>query len=673
MNPKTQALSSDVRQRRILAAFTPVEESVYEGLPADVRRDHWTDLKRRLMIACEIAAPGRGGTLADRAINTLPPDEALLCMDALLQYGRMPSELTADEERQASRAEIRQEIQHFDRIMDLDSMVDGRSSLKKRRDFVHSAGLLGAAERLFVLVQERVGLRSSDAGHWLDLGAQPQRLLKAHPQGQTLVRTSPPYLAVAVEGDQPACERAAALLERYTIKHTLPVALGLLDYEWFLDGHPEVQLAAVVLQKADDRLFATVWAAGGTSILAVTQRGFVQSVEHVQSLVGSAIGAQVPRYGAETLALPADAWLCLLADAGATGAHPSLSAALNAKNPSGRIYLNENIAALAPDAPVAIAKGTAIRPYKAAGLYDLGSVAHALARVTTSTPCSGIRVALECGHVHADREVGPAQRRGIDLAVRFIEAWKAELAARGTTLTLEVTPMVDDDHVDNRLSYQRYRELFSSAGLTIDDLILESSPIIRAVAHDVLKRALLRDGDGFQLEEVGGNLHLASNGMRLELIEDLRGSMRNGCVMFEIALTMYRVARAELTGLFWARAGGVPFELHRAMEEEYDALEILASRQGKRQDFDLLYVSTWDQVQSTGSSTPFFDAYEKTLARGSDRGEHLIALNILEDYYRPQQEKVQRLASLLDIPLPLEAVFFSPHGDGLALLNTPAS
>jgi hypothetical protein len=652
----------------LLESLTPVDRSILRDLAPDVVRRHSTDLLKRLAVAAEITAPGRGSLLIDQLVSEdVPADRLLAGLDAILEFGMLPECLSESDRAKADRGEIRQEVQHFDRIMDLESLTEGRLSLKSRRDMVNDRGPMGACERLLVLLHERLVLAGRLPMQWQDLAAVPQSLIERSGSGSRLRRTSSP-VAVAVC----STENRALLgeLERYLVCHPLAVGLGLLDYSMLVNDVQPAEVAAAALRRDEfGGIHAAVWAAATASWVLLDRDGHHQRVLDRGVLDGMPAGGPRTRLAAADIAVPATSWLLISLDDGMLGARADLEAELNKIDRSGRIALSGNLDKLLGERPYVLAKASSARTVAAPRAADADAEMNELASKFLRD-VAGLHLSIECGHVHADRELGPAQLRGLDIGARFVSFVRSQAVERALPLNVEITPMVDDDHVLSRLSFAGYRDLFRQREMAVDELILESSPMIRAVAHDVLRRALQRDGEAFRLRRVGNNLYLEAEHLRLELIEDLPGEMRNGCVMFEVGLIMYRAARAAATATFYAETGVDPSGLHHRMATEYDAQTDPIARERCRAEYERLYPDPWETVEKTFTRTPFLDAYIASLADCTGRGERTVVFNVLEDYYRPQQVKVIQLAELLAFPLPLSTVFFSPHGRGVEIFHS---
>ncbi|WP_405657886.1 hypothetical protein [Streptomyces sp. NBC_00079] len=652
----------------LLEHFTPVDAGVHRDLAAETTRRHVRDLMKRLSTAAEITRPGEGAMLIARACAESPPDERLLRdVDAVLEFGRPYGLLAPEEKAKALRAEIRQEVLHFDRIMDLDHLDQGARPLKHRRDFVHDDGVLGGAERILVLVHERLVLRGARPARWQDVSSVAQQLIGKAGDGARLERTRYPVLG-AVAAGRGAADLLGAF-ERYAIRHPLPVALGLADYLLHnSQTEPQGLVAASLHTDAAATRTVEMWAAGRASWLVLARDGFRQRVVDRGFLDGTPTGSDTTRYGHAMRTLGDEQWLVLALDGGEIAQADHLEDELNQPGRSGRIDLAVALGRLLGQTPYTLVKPGPVPAMAAPTVADSEEDLKAVCRDLLAGS-RGVDLSLECGHVHADREVGAAQIRGLELGARLVDILRQEADRLGVSATVDVTPMVDDDHVLNRFRFADYQDLFRSRGLAVDDLILESSPLPRAVAHDVLRRAVSRDGQGYRLRRIGSNLYLESGDLRVEMVEDLEGEMRNGCVMFEIGLIAYRAARRRIMAAFTELTGHDAEVLHEDMAHAYDGQSDPAQRAAVRTEFEYLYADSWDEVIATPERTPFLDAFEETLAEREQAGRRTVVLNVIEDYYRPQQEKVSKVARILGIQLPMHALFFSPHGHGLVQLD----
>lgn len=651
----------------LLEAFTPVDARVAWDLGPEVAVRHVSDLCKRLSLAAELSAPGIGADLLARALDrTDDADRLLGDIDALLEFGCLAEDLDGDQLPKAQRAEVRQEIRHFDRIMDLNSLRTSRLALKTRREFAFQEGDLGAAERLLVLVQERQMLAGRSRVAWRDLSAPLQREVTMHGEaGASMRRSRAPIVAAATwAASAPQARTLLLRLEELATRHPVAVALALVDYEAFVNHDAPAHAVVASLTPDGNEARADVRAAGRSSWCLFAKDDFELRLLARGRLDGLPCGGRWSRMVATEIAVPQGARLLVAADGGRLAETVDLEATLNRRRAHGRVDVSAALHQIIGARPFTWVRQPSARHRRQTGpdSSEVGFEPFIASMLETGRP---LHLSIECGHVHADREVGEAQMRGLRTGSALVTALREGAEQAGTGFSVDATPMVDDDHVLNRLRFADYEALFASHGLVVHDLILESSPLLRAVAHDVLRQALHRQGTGYDLELIGGNLYLEAPGLRLELVEDVEADMRNGCVLFEVGLVIYRAVRQELAPAFERLLGAGADSVHRRMAVAYDAAADPEERDAIRARFAGMYQDDWDQVQRTSDVTPLLDRYREVLARRRASGEQTVVLNVLENYYRPQQEKVLRLARLLDIELPLWAAFFSPYGRGL--------
>ncbi|MGH3773452.1 MAG: hypothetical protein ACRDRW_19015 [Pseudonocardiaceae bacterium] len=644
----------------ILHHFTPVDRTVFAELDDDARQRHGRDLVKRLVLAAETAMPGTGGELVSRLVTAdLTAADLVRRLDAALEFGRPLEALAPVERALAARAEIRQEVLHFDRIMDLESLPQGRK-LKRRREFVSDGGLLGAAERLLVLVHERRADRSGERSGWLDVSSVPQCLVGPTGEGFRLHRSVFPELAaVAVARGDVGARPFLKRLESFLVRNPPGVALALADYERTLAVDGPATVAVATFTAAPSGGHVELWSAGTGGYAVLGRQGFMQRVHAVGRFDSAPVGGATSRYTRTMFDIRPGEWvLVALSRRFDDLDEAALEAELNRRNNAGRILLNENVERLLGSDPHVLLK--AGRSVPAEGPSDRAF----LERFTEDllADCANVFLSIEAGHVHSDRDLGPAQHRGIAIARHLLALLGKHAAGKVET---EITPMVDDDHVVNRICYSDYTRTLRDSGLHCHDVILETSPIVGAIARDLLRRAVALDRNGFALEQLGGNLYLVAPNLRLELVEDLHERMRLGCILFDTALGIYRTDRTRMRELFWQHAAGPAFDVHAAMIDDYDANRDPVARLAIGRRYDVLLRETWQDVQASPTTTPFLDAYQEVLSSSTAEHKRICVLNILEDYYQPLEAKVLRTASLLGIPMPLRAIFFSPHSRGL--------
>ncbi|MEU0236087.1 hypothetical protein ABZ234_00190 [Nocardiopsis sp. NPDC006198] len=257
---------------------------------------------------------------------------------------------------------------------------------------------------------------------------------------------------------------------------------------------------------------------------------------------------------------------------------------------------------------------------------------------------------IECGHVHLNRDLDPDQVAGarIGAAVRARLTGVQDRPPR-------ITPMVDDDHVLVKLRPCDYTAfLHQHLDGAPFSLIVESSPIVRAIAC-VLYQRVTAGPQRSALTRRGANLFVELPGSTVcELFEDIANTAVTGCVMFEVALLIYRTDPDAFDDYFDHR---FPLDQHIHAQ----ACAVLDGGQDHDAKADQLarlyapYAPVTDPHTPDPDFTAFLKAFLASLAAPAGH------LNVLEDYYEVQQDKVRALLRFLDIPLELATLHFNTH------------
>jgi len=437
-----------------------------------------------------------------------------------------------------------------------------------------------------------------------------------------------------------------------------------LDYEMYMNTEPTCTLLAASASDWFGERKVRVWACGDALVFKASRDGHSQRVSGIHRLTGGLLGNRSTAYGRTVITLnEADRLVLVLGEH--TVDEVGLSEALSRPNKKGRIHLNDNVSATFSSALTAVFKPPRTDDQQYGDLAVVRDYVDS--RIAGHT--GAVTVSMEVGHVHADRELGPIQERGIDIGRMIVSEVAALNEARPpqSQIQFEIIPMIDDDHVVNRLSYSRYQRILAEKGVAPAEIVLESSPIMLDIACDLLKMAVRNDGQGYALERRGNNLYLVSDPLRLELIEDVEGEMRVGCIVYDTALTLYRGAREATQSLFNGRTGQKG-NIHHHMLAKYDSIMDPQERAAYRRRLDRLWKRPFATLVAE-TDTPYLDAYHRVQRSRLDTETALIVLNVLEDYYEPLELKVKQFARKLGIEIDLDCLLFSPYGAGLRGLN----
>jgi hypothetical protein len=264
-------------------------------------------------------------------------------------------------------------------------------------------------------------------------------------------------------------------------------------------------------------------------------------------------------------------------------------------------------------------------------------------QVTNMISAFGHFSSVECGHIHLDRKIDADQEFGMEIGrTIYGHLRKTQRVAPA------VTPLMDDDHVFASLKPEQYEKFLSKHFDTIPySLIPESSPIVRGIASavfDVLltefSERIVRQGKHhyFKLDEE----HFC------ELIEGTAPRPTIGCVLFEVSLLIYRANMSLYNKIFERLVGfGDAHAQICAALNLQNAKESMSAIDGLRSSCDFL-----------GDPFKAHTEFKAALAafRSSNVTNHL---NVLEDYYETQQEKVRSLLAVLNFPIKLVTIHFN--------------
>jgi hypothetical protein len=257
-------------------------------------------------------------------------------------------------------------------------------------------------------------------------------------------------------------------------------------------------------------------------------------------------------------------------------------------------------------------------------------------------------LSIECGHIHLDRDLDIDQEVG---AVLGSQAMK--ILAQRQTRSPALTPMMDDDHVLVKLHPANYRAFLDSHFPHEPmHLIAESSPIVRSIVCALWARLRHLGLDG-RCRERGQNLFLElDNGNYCELFEDFPDDAITGCVFFELGLLVYRSAPAQFDEYFRVR-----FAQKQGVHEQsctiLDGTQEHDDKIARLQAFYATFSAVTDPRHPDTAVAALVDDVIESARRGTAH------LNVLEDYYEIQQDKVRILIGLLELPMRLITVHFN--------------
>lgn len=592
--------------RDLLAAFSAFDHSTTESMDPEQVDAHAVRLLLRLGTLCSLHGPHVPRQMIE-TLQATPASEMFALVNAFLECGRPV-------QKGEPVRELQQELNHFSRIVDLGetgfttpSEVGGAKRLRNSHRIPDSLKVLS---ELLIVVRARLVQRG--AAVVLPVNRRPG--LTRLDLGETAVIAHPEqgvdYL-VAAHSPAARPRKQALFYFEALLAYLTPVeaATALCTY---LAEHPS--------------------RAKGLELL-------VASVPPTRQTETLRWAAPAPRRDGGDVFERA---LALLPDR-ATTSGPMLALEIGA---------DLTAAISVPDVP---ARTLALTP-AGKSMIDLNTLVTKAADVFASYQGPPIR-SIECGHVHLDRDVDDDQVAGARLGAVL----HTHLTRTQDTPPL-FTPMVDDDHVLVKLRPRDYTAfLRTHLGETPFALICESSPIVRAIVCALYQR-LLRDTAKDALVRRGNNLFIELDETVCELFEDFTGTVDTGCVMFEVALLIYRTDPAAFDHYFAERFPR-PRHIHA------DACAVLDTDDGHDDKVNRLadlyapFTPVTDPHHPDTNFCAFLEGFLDGLPAPAGH------LNVLEDYYEVQQDKVRSLITFLDLPLVLSTVHFNTHTGRISLVE----
>ncbi len=627
-------------------------------------------MMKELCLLAESNAEGAGHQLY-QIVASFKPDEKnfeqlLTEVESLVEYGRSYESLNSFQRAKVKRLELQQEFGHFSRIMNLDRIIFGKKAepWKETLDFA----------RFFELLQERRSDRHvTSLGNWGRARGEFSYEVNNSPVcgllEESLSRRQVALLAVPEKYDEFSPKYWLSEYAKLCDRLGTQTATFLFDYLLFVDTPKNLSFVTAFLGDSCNGPEVRVIGGGGCGLMAlVPEKGSqFKDVVDFRTTVGSDWGfgsnfqSRIERIAykpgnerGKILCFHPDSWKVI---GGLSDGEINILVGKRFKNG----WFNST---------------NALRDFfKERGLIDqfvvldikrkpLGEVVTQRQR-RVSFAFSGIsgrnefseligakEVILEAAHIHADRRPGKEQ---ID-AIRVFKKTIKLMEDKGFSGVVRKQVMVDDYHVVNNLDYKSFSDKLLKLGFEFDELILESSPVVRWVAIEILATllALKNRGKDFEVVCRGGNLYLeiSSLGVSIELVAGIGNENVLGCVLFDVALCVYKLHQEYFDLAVREQFGMRGDELHSTILSHYGIVKDPV----ERLDFVKKYIArvafpTLREIEGGGVKS-----------KGLPSDSRALNLNILAQFYRPQQKKVNRFLALIGQPKLFSIFYDSANG-----------
>jgi len=622
----------------------------------------YQQLVKRLALVAEAAVTG-GGEQLFRLVTRLGKDELLdregmmPLFEAVLLFGKPYGDLTAEQRQVAGQYQLSDEQGHFSRIMDVDALA----GIKRQ------VGVTDAGNPLIARMLLNAARYREDIGVIAYYPLPHEPIVEAARFRGNLAsqaRVNYPYVACVISASDATLARdLIEIYRRLITQYPLEITFLMME-EWLMSmGIEDVGVSFVAVQvicKGDGQFEAKLVNVGGG---AVAIRGSQSRIVHFDTKgqeygEGLAVGRvdfQQPHHVRVLKVQPGDEIFVF---------------------PGTRELLADfKIVQLDRRQEVAMTVSPKRHQRLATFEWTSGYIQARLSSLVDQiVALKPVRVDVQFGHVHGDREPGPDQEVGASIAGSFARMLEAK------RIHIEARPMSDNYHVVDRLDFRRWIALLQQhSGLTITEITFEDALSSRHLGDEAIARLYRESPEKIIFR--GGNYYFqAGPDMMVELYDgvttpDVPG--RQGCVPFQLGYELYRLNPVwmnaayrryimenypnSLVARWWSEWPGATYQklmLKHVYMLPCDQRMMLKARIDA--EIDRPY-----RVKCMSGQTPFLDGI---LTATDFTG--VVLIHVLEGFYDAQELKSTTLWQALGLPKAFQwRISFNRHTGELKALD----
>ncbi|MEC0665836.1 hypothetical protein P8864_07800 [Priestia flexa] len=615
--------------RELLANFTALDQSVTSTMQESEIGENFKKLLTRVAVLCYY----HGETVPFELVEMLKEtgdDTYLSSIISYLETGKCLSKLNTDEQNIVMRRELQQEILHFSRIVDIASKtkeVDQESLFVNKR--LRNSRDIPVFMKVMTEVMTVVRSRHLNRGMQLQVPTDQfhnYKYYKTNGNLSLLLDLQSTEFVLLINCERQRLRRELCFLYQNLLAYLTPLEAGLAICTYISEIAPEKNLQVLLLSVNNNILNVLDWSYNPSyaeqdlyesvksAIPNIHELGSTLDKENLERMIQGIVGQelQMKQLGLTEFDIAFEEVYL-----GNTSLNIKLTSPLNSEP-----NFHTKIEQLLPEL----------------------------------TQISNPVLSMESGHIHLDRDLDIDQEVGMEIGGYIYKSLKEV-----QTIPPKLMPMVDDDHVIVQLSPKEYDDFFRNHvdNEATYELIPESSPIIRSIVVALYNR--IRNSSSSKNLKLGGNnLYLEIDEFTTcELFEDFNDRCDNGCAFFELGLLLYR-SNPDVFSKYFNERFNMECDIHDKI------LSILST--------DLPHNEKVAQIQD------FYDMFSEVTNPHKPDLElcHMIDefitsgitythLNVLEDYYEVQQNKVRSMIRFLDLPLHLVSVHFNARSGRLAL------
>lgn len=680
----------DSKVSDILHEYTGIDKSVFAAIPPEKSEGEYKKLIKEFQLIISILLKGNAGSLNSVVRkfekDLISKEELFDNINSLIEYGKLFNQIELDKQEVIKKKEVQQELQHFWRIMGIDSLLENDSQMKVKRIVGEVAEIMkycGNLERCALVVDERRKIHDKNIKEVIiDKNAKPEAFIINSDNGVVLTRKNNPNIGISLNSEtvsQEILKELVILFEKISLKYNLEISIILFDY-YLTNLYEKDNIRLAVWQELviDNTNTIKVFTSGDFEILLldVKSKKILERKRNKSKIFSG--NFEETDYFYNEFQVNKDNQLLINDIYKANGTYkdielPILESRLFS-NDNGKFDLNRNYSQMLKELAMlnkSIITSITLGEAKEMKRKEINSEVV----LNTLTPLisyiesllagnKNIKISLEAGHIHCDRDVSSMQRQGMAVGSIISNLLEQKF---GDSIEIVHEPMVDEDHVVNRLDYVKYREIAKNEGFIIDELIFESSPLIRQISLDVYKYMQSLESEKKDLiEQKGDNVYIKINETKyIELLENIQNECSLGCVLFDTGLSLYRKYKPIILKVFLeeSKVNNIDLDLwdlehmHESQEKIYNTI---SDAKDRRSAFEKKYASLLGKNNINPSTPKYINAIK---AEDEANTNETILINVLEGFYNAQQTKLNSLFKIMGLSPNLWTITFDEFGN----------
>lgn len=671
----------------ILHEYSGIDKSVFSSISTEQSLQEYKKLIKEFQLIVSILHKGNPGSLKSLtrkySEGLISKKDLLSNINALIEFGVLYHLLNGVQKSSVDNQEIQEELQHFWRIMGVDSLLQDHNNVRIKRIVGEISEIMDFCtnlERCAHLINERINHHNLRKGKKVVMlsNSKPEANVTIVNQHEVMLqRKNDPVTGIIIHSEQISeseLKKLAILFEKLVLKYDLEISLILFDYYLtnIYSGRAKFRIAVWQEFVASSIRYVKAFISGYFEVKLlnlINKELSFRKIYKTRKPVGDF--DETDYFHLEMRTKPSDTLVISNLHNSHRKYHNDFKQEdmidmiknSNTLTSYKRKYrkvlmdyakLDNTAIAFVPLGKAKEIKQESITQKKVQKLLE-----PLISYIESLLPQKKVTISLEAGHIHADRELSYKQIEGMRIGGYVSQILKTKFPE----IRVIHEPMIDDDHVVNRIDYAMYKDIASSNKYKFDEIIFESSPLIRQVAIDLYK--YIEKTSPSLLEKKGSNIYLKlGNNKFIELLEGIDEECVVGCVLFDAGLCLYRKYKDIINSSV--------IEQYGDFFKENNSQSIHQIQQGinnkiidpitRKKEFQTVFDEFLGKKSLSRSYFGYIDRI-KQFDKMSNNSEAVILVNVLEGFYNTQQVKLNSLFKLLGIPPDLWTISFNEFGN----------